>query len=225
MRCLAPRSRLRRSSPGVVGRQRARSACAAPWNQAGWPKLTFTVERRINNVPRESQSHIVDHVRSLPDGSRVALEIEWNNKDPFFDRDLDNFKRLHGDGAISVGVIVTRGQSLQAGMRSAVRRFLDEYQITGPESLVRWRYVATARQRDNLRKRMDAGTAFREAFTELFVADKFGTATTHWDKLDARIQRGVGNPCPLLLIGLPLSTITFGEGMAALAEIVQQDGE
>jgi Restriction endonuclease BglII len=33
----------------------------------------------------------------------VALEIEWNNKDPFFDRDLENFKRLHAEGAISVG--------------------------------------------------------------------------------------------------------------------------
>jgi hypothetical protein len=29
----------------------------------------------------------------------LALEIEWNN--PFFDRDLENFKRLHANGAIS----------------------------------------------------------------------------------------------------------------------------
>ena len=24
----------------------------------------------------------------------IALEIEWNNKDPFFDRDLENFKAV-----------------------------------------------------------------------------------------------------------------------------------
>lgn len=42
----------------------------------------------------------------------LALEIEWNNKDPFFDRDLENFKRLHAEGAISVGVLITRGASL-----------------------------------------------------------------------------------------------------------------
>ncbi|HSV23752.1 MAG TPA: BglII/BstYI family type II restriction endonuclease [Xanthobacteraceae bacterium] len=41
----------------------------------------------------------------------MALEIEWNNKDSFFDRDLENFKRLHADGAISVGIIVMRGHS------------------------------------------------------------------------------------------------------------------
>lgn len=43
----------------------------------------------------------------------IAVEMEWNNKDPFFDRDLVNFQALHRDGAIAVGVIVTRGPRLQ----------------------------------------------------------------------------------------------------------------
>ncbi|WP_436212365.1 BglII/BstYI family type II restriction endonuclease [Bradyrhizobium sp. LjRoot220] len=51
----------------------------------------------------------------------LALEIEWNNKDPFFDRDLENFKRLHADGAISLGIIVTRGSTLQSSMKRLVR--------------------------------------------------------------------------------------------------------
>ena len=45
----------------------------------------------------------VDHVRSF-ERCRIALEIEWNNKDPFYDRDLENYKRLHADGAISVAI-------------------------------------------------------------------------------------------------------------------------
>jgi len=51
----------------------------------------------INGERKQSISHKVDHVRVF-DGdprSRIALEIEWNNKDPFFDRDLENFKRFH----------------------------------------------------------------------------------------------------------------------------------
>ena len=80
----------------------------------GWETTTFTIEKIINGVRREAISHKMDHVRHVPqaDGSSgvVALEIEWNNKDPFFDRDLENFKRLHAEGAISVGIIVTRGQ-------------------------------------------------------------------------------------------------------------------
>jgi len=35
--------------------------------------------------------------------NQIALEIEWNNKDPFFDRDLNNFRLLFDLRAISVG--------------------------------------------------------------------------------------------------------------------------
>jgi hypothetical protein len=58
------------------------------------------------------------------------------------------------------------------------------------------------------------------------VADKFGEATTYWRKLEDRIHRGVGNPCPLVLIGLPDSVVTYHEGKAALAEVeATEDGE
>ncbi len=188
----------------------------------GWPKFTFRVERRINDIPSESQSHQIDHVRTFPSGSRIALEIEWNNKDPFYDRDLENFKRLHADGAISVGMIVTRGRSLQDNLRGLVRRFLDERRIQTFEDLVEWGYEPTARQRREITKRMMRKRnplSFGDAFTGGFVADKFGEATTHWRKLEDRVHRGVGNPCPLVLIGLPDTIVTFHEGKAALAEL------
>jgi len=206
------------------GTQRLRRALTAK----DWTKTTFTVERVINGVPRESQSHEVDHVRDFADGLRVALEIEWNNKDPFYDRDLENFKRLHADGAISVGIIVTRGRSLHENMRAMVRRFLDERQIENLDDLREWGYDPTTKQRDAIRKRMTRARnalTFREAFTDKFVADKFGEATTHWRKLEDRVHRGVGNPCPLVLIGLPDRIVTFDEGKAALAEVEAEEAD
>lgn len=204
------------------GTQRLRRALAAQ----GWPKFTFTIEKTINGVPRESVSHEIDHVRTFERGARIALEIEWNNKDPFYDRDLENFKRLHADGAISIGIIVTRGKSLQDNMRSMVRRFLDERGIERFEDLEQWGYMPTPKQRTtvNSRTRRDKlPIPFRDAFTDKFVADKFGEATTHWRKLEDRVHRGVGNPCPLVLIGLPHTIVTFHEGQAALIE-VEADG-
>ncbi len=97
------------------GTQRLRNALRA----REWNKHNFIVERTIDGVPREAQSHEVDHVRTLAAGT-IALEIEWNNKDPFFDRDLENFKRLHADGAISLGIIITRGSALQDALRTLV---------------------------------------------------------------------------------------------------------
>lgn len=56
----------------------------------------------------DSPTHKVDCYKN-----RVALEVEWNNKDPFFDRDLNNFRLLFDLRAISVGFIVTRSDELQ----------------------------------------------------------------------------------------------------------------
>jgi len=38
----------------------------------------------------------------------IGVEREWNNKDPFFDRDLSNFAALHREGVVALGVIVPR---------------------------------------------------------------------------------------------------------------------
>lgn len=51
----------------------------------------------------------------------VAVEMEWNNKDPFFDRDLVNFQALHREGVIAAGVIVTRGPRLQHLISGLIR--------------------------------------------------------------------------------------------------------
>lgn len=207
------------------GTQRLRKALT----NRHWLKTKFEIKKVINNREREAISHEIDHVREFPAGI-VALEIEWNNKDPFFDRDLENFKRLHVDGAISVGIIVTRGRTLHENMRSLVRRFVEERQIQSFADLKPWGYEPTSRQRRAIDLRIARKAnplTFQDAFVDKFVSDKFGEATTHWRKLNDRVHRGVGNPCPLVLIGLPDSIVTFDEGKNALAEVLkdEDDGE
>src|SRR5947209_1977238 len=123
------------------GTQRLRNALRV----REWDKHNFIVERTIDGVPREAQSHEVDHVRTFGAGT-VALEIEWNNKDPFFDRDLENFKRLHADGAISLGIIITRGPDLQDRMAEFVQRFADEHAISSHADLKPFGVTPTQRQ-------------------------------------------------------------------------------
>ena len=149
---------------------------------------------------------------ATPGSCSSLLEIEWNNKDPFFDRDLENFKRLHNEGAISVGVIVTRGSSLQDKLWDLVLRFAQEEHINTFEDVARLGLTPTPRQQREIRARVEREKNpidFAVAWTDKFVADKYGEATTHWKKLMDRVTRGVGNPCPLLLIGLPASIVTF----------------
>jgi hypothetical protein len=184
--------------------QRLRRALA----EAGWPKHVFTVQTIVDGNPREAIGHEIDHVHHAPAGT-LALEIEWNNKDPFFDRDLENFQRLHVQSALSVGIIVTRGRSLQAAFAERIRARLRADGVADEEGLLRYGVVErTSRQREAVRRLTAAGADFAEAFTRSFVSSKYGQATTHWAKLEARVRRGVGNPCPLLLVGLPASVLT-----------------
>lgn len=202
------------------GTQRLRNALAA----YGWLKHNFKVQRIIDGVEREAQSHEIDHVKTF-DAGTIALEIEWNNKDPFFDRDLENFKRLHADGGISLGVIVTRGASLQDKIRDLVRRFADEQNIDSHADMERIGLNPTKRQLNDVLKRVNRTKnpiPFRDAWADQFASDKFGTATTHWSKLQDRVQRGVGNPCPLVLIGLPASIVTFGEDSREVQKLLDE---
>lgn len=84
----------------------------------GWRERQFATGVIIDGQTRETPTHKVDCFRG-----KIALEVEWNNKDPFFDRDLNNFRLLFDLGAIDVGVIVTRSTALQVWLHANYRLF------------------------------------------------------------------------------------------------------
>lgn len=73
-----------------------------------WHKRRFRIEVTVDGEITLSPTHEVDYFRN-----RVAIETEWNNKDPFFDRDLTTFRLLFEFNVLSVGVIITRADELQ----------------------------------------------------------------------------------------------------------------
>lgn len=74
----------------------------------GWKEKKFETVVKVDDVSYPTPTHKIDCFKN-----RIGLEIEWNNKDPFYDRDLNNFRILHELNALSVGIIVTRSESLQ----------------------------------------------------------------------------------------------------------------
>ena len=104
------RFKLRRSS--IVKRGGRKSpiseAINGMFSELGWKEKRFDVSIHVDGERHDTPTHNVDYFKN-----RVAVEMEWNNKDPFFDRDLNNFRLLHQLDVISVGVIITRSDSLQ----------------------------------------------------------------------------------------------------------------
>jgi hypothetical protein len=130
----------------------------------GWGKRNITITKLIDDkMIHSTRGHEIDMFGSgTPEEyyPGVAVEIEWSNKDPFFDRDLLNFAALHREGALAIGIVVTRCPILQRYIGSTIKA--------------------------------------RETSTSL----KFGTSTTHWDKLIPRINLGGGGECPLIVVGI-----------------------
>jgi hypothetical protein len=104
------RFRLLRSEVEAAGRNRSPISrqIDRAFGDRGWKETKFATAIRIDDYEYESPTHKVDCFKG-----RVALEVEWNNKDPFFDRDLNNFRLLFDLRAIDVGIIVTRSTELQ----------------------------------------------------------------------------------------------------------------
>lgn len=82
----------------------------------GWKEKSFDTQIVVDGKPTPSPTHKVDCFKG-----KIALEMEWNNKDPFFDRDLNNFRLLFDLQVIDAGIIVTRTTALQAVLEGAGR--------------------------------------------------------------------------------------------------------
>lgn len=102
--------RLRKSWITVGGGRKSKIAESfdLALGQRGWREKGFDTKVVVDQSSHDSPTHKVDCFKN-----RIALEVEWNNKDPFFDRDLNNFRLLFDLRVVSVGIIVTRCDTLQ----------------------------------------------------------------------------------------------------------------
>jgi len=106
-------------------------------------------------------------------------------------------------GELSIGVIITRGVSLQAELIHVYERFLDSLGSLDMDTLLgKISFSDIAKERiKNAIEQHTRNKAIRD-IASLICGSKFGAATTHMSKLIKRLDQGVGDPCPLILIGI-----------------------
>jgi hypothetical protein len=180
------------------------------------PQLT-TLDRAMDLLQKfitEERENMINQRQHVPRMDKLPVIVRvWP------------FEGLHAESGISVGVIITRGTSLQDEMPELVRRFAVQKSVSDVAHLNDIGLNPTPRQKANILRRVARGAPFATACADAFVADKYGAATTHWRKLEDRVHRGVGNPCPLVLIGLPSSIVTFNEPAAVVDALLQEGSE
>lgn len=75
----------------------------------GWKEKQFDTKIVVDTTELESPTHKVDCFKN-----RVALEVEWNNKESVLRSRPEQFRLLFELRAISIGIIITRCDGLQS---------------------------------------------------------------------------------------------------------------
>jgi len=102
--------KLRRSQIAAPGKNKSPIARGLDnlFARRKWEEKSFKIRVLADEKETLAPTHYVDYYKN-----RVAVETEWNNKDPFFDRDLTTFRLLFDLDVLSIGVIITRADELQ----------------------------------------------------------------------------------------------------------------
>jgi|SRR5580700_1404505 hypothetical protein len=67
--------------------------------RSGWGEKSFDIKITVDGHPVPIPAHKIDNFKN-----RVGVEVEWNNKADFYDRDLNNFRLLNSLNLLPVGV-------------------------------------------------------------------------------------------------------------------------
>ena len=152
------------------------------------------------------------------------MEIQWNNKDTFYSRDLAFYSRLHEASLVPFGIIITRGSSMQLDIKDRLFRYI---QNTGAQSIDDIQelvylskdnpsnpygrvltHTVSAKNAAKIQKGLQNSTkTFADVWTPIFCNSKFGSSTTNFDKMVSILQRGGFGAIPLVALGLPSSII------------------
>ncbi len=159
--------------------------------------------RLLTETELEPSTHKIDIIKSFDMGT-VGIDVEWNSKDSVYDRDLTNFQWLYQYGFISLGIIITRGETLVDRLKDYISEYygermpfeLDDINTHSPEG-----QTVTPRQITDIKARFNTGNyAKEEAIASVLYLDKYGESTTHYTKLQNKINQGKGGFCPICVI-------------------------
>jgi Restriction endonuclease BglII len=76
--------------------------------ERGWREKSFDIAITVDGGLAPIPTHKIDNFNN-----QVGVEVEWNNKTEFYDRDLNNFRLLEELRVLAVGVVITRLSELR----------------------------------------------------------------------------------------------------------------
>ena len=184
------------------------------FKQKNWKKNNINMtnqisfENGINPKETKAASHEVDHLMISENEDLAILEIEWNNKSEFFDRDIQNILNAWQIQAIELGIIITRSKKLNESLKKDIHDYFLDNEIYDyddfnklEDKLLRFSFPSKS-HRTKIDSALNKGKDFTEIAAEVFWASKY-RHTTNTEQLIKRIERGQLGRAPLLVLGVP----------------------
>ena len=131
----------------------------------GWQEARITADLHVQVVHAKKKDEVFSsYVREgFLDGhridflnGRVAFDLEWNSKDQTYDRDLYAFSAFYEAGAIDLGIILTRGSSIDNTFLRSLGKVLKKDGSEGSEDVYK-KFGASTTWMGKLLYRLDAG--------------------------------------------------------------------
>jgi len=133
--------------------------------EMGWREARITADLHVKLMHAKAKNEVLSEYtrQGFLDGhridflnGRVALDLEWNSKDQTYDRDLYAFSAFYEAGAIDVGIILTRGASLDNTFFRSLGKVLNKDGTEGKDDVYR-KFGASTTWMGKLLYRLDAG--------------------------------------------------------------------
>ena len=132
--------------------------------ETDWQETRITSDLHVKLLTPYSNEILREYIREgYHDGHRidfvsgkVAFDLEWNSKDQTYDRDLYAFSTYYEAGAIDVGIILTRGNSLGLDFMRNLGKVLTKNGDEGSADVYK-KFGASTTYMNKLLYRLDAG--------------------------------------------------------------------
>lgn len=133
--------------------------------KSGWKETRITADLHVKLMHAQRKNEVLEEYSrdGFLDGhridflkGRVALDLEWNSKDQTYDRDLYAFSAFYEAGAIDVGVLLTRGSSLDTNYFRGLGNVLKKDGAEGQKKVYK-KFGASTTWMGKLLYRLDAG--------------------------------------------------------------------
>lgn len=130
-----------------------------------WQEARLSADLHVRLSDPQKKNRIIDEYikTNFLDGhridfvnGRVAIDLEWNSKDQTYDRDLYAFAAFYNAGAIDLGVIITRGYSLDNEFFRSLGKVLTKSGSEGKDDVYR-KFGASTTWMGKLIYRLEAG--------------------------------------------------------------------